>query len=323
MIKKLKTIFFGTPDFSIPSLEILSTHPFIELVGVVTMPDRPAGRGQKLTPPPVALYVLEKKIPLYQADNINNELALIQKFKDQKIDLFIVLAFAQFLKQPLLDLPRLGCFNIHTSLLPKYRGAAPIQYAILNADQTTGVSIQKMVQKMDAGDIAYSLTVPIEQDVTSGHLFTKLKFEAARALDQFIYRLISGEIDYLTQDENQVSFAPTIKKEQGYLDFKTLTTSEVINQIKAFDPWPGTYCFLGDQRLKIYSVSTVQQSLNPGQTYIENSDLLVGCLNGTIKLDIIQLEGRKKCSDKELLNGLKLTHSQIIINPETNKSDHE
>jgi methionyl-tRNA formyltransferase len=167
-MKKLRTIFLGTPDFSIPVLEMLTNHHNIELVQVITMPDRPAGRGQEMQSPPVAMFAKEKKIPLLQTENINKEEAFFENFNSTNTDLIIVLAFAQFLGTKILALPKLGCFNIHTSLLPKYRGAAPIQYALWNGDKSTGVSIQKMVKKMDAGDLAHSHPLPILENETGG-----------------------------------------------------------------------------------------------------------------------------------------------------------
>lgn len=146
-MKKLKTIFFGTPDFSIPALETLFSHPNVEITKVISMPDRPSGRGKLLHSPPIIDYCKNNKIPFLQTENINQETDFIEQIKKDKVDLFIVLAFAQFLKNELLDIPLFGAFNIHTSLLPKYRGAAPIQYALLNHDKKTGVSIQKMVKK--------------------------------------------------------------------------------------------------------------------------------------------------------------------------------
>ena len=151
-MEKLNCIFMGTPDFSVPTLSAIHNHTQINIVKVVTMPDRKSGRGKKLQAPPVAIYAKENNLPLIQAENINSEEDLLNL---EAVDLIIVIAFAQFLGSKVLALPKLGCFNIHTSILPKYRGAAPIQYALLNGDLSTGVSIQRMVKKMDAGDICH------------------------------------------------------------------------------------------------------------------------------------------------------------------------
>ena len=158
-MKKQRVVFCGTPDFSVPTLELLHNHPLIEVAYVVTMPDRPKGRGQQLHSPPVAEFAKQNKIPLFQTANINKENDFLNQLKREKIDFLMVLAFAQFLSDRVLNIPKLGCFNIHTSLLPKYRGAAPIQYALLNGDCVTGVSIQKITSKLDAGDVALAFPV--------------------------------------------------------------------------------------------------------------------------------------------------------------------
>jgi methionyl-tRNA formyltransferase len=312
---KLNVVFCGTPDFSLPTLELLHQHPHINLVGVVTMPDRPAGRGQELKSPPVAEYTKTHKIPLYQVENINREDDVLVELESKKIDFILVLAFAQFLGGRILKMPRLGCFNIHTSILPKYRGAAPIQYALLNGDQSTGVSIQRMVKEMDAGDLVHFHQMPISETETGGQLYTRLKFQAALSTNTLIENIIGKNLHFTPQDPSMVSFAPTLKKEDGFLDFKNSSIEKIKNQIRALDPWPGTYCFLNQQRLKIFEVESTDQKIAPGKTTLDFGQLSVGTLNGALRLSLIQLEGKKICSDHEILNGLKNKGGEIIINP--------
>jgi methionyl-tRNA formyltransferase len=311
-MKKLNIVFFGTPDFSVPSLEILANHPHINIKYVISMPDRKAGRGMELKSPEVIEYAKQNKITFFQTENINKEEDFIKTIESEKIDAFIVLAFAQFLGSKVLSLPSLGCFNIHTSLLPKYRGAAPIQYALLNGDSSTGVSIQRMVKKMDAGDLAWSHAVKINEGETGGQLYTRLKFQAALALNDFLFALKDGSITYEKQNESQVSFAPTLKREDGFLDFKNQDFETISNKVCALYPWPGTYCFLDKKRMKVFNISKSSSKLAPGEINIKHSHLLVGCLDQTVRLNYIQLEGKKACSDIELLNGLK---KDIVINP--------
>lgn len=315
MTKKFNVVFFGTPDFSLPTLETLAAHPSISLVAVVTMPDRPAGRGQELKSPPVAEFAKKHDLKLFQVDNINKSEDVLLELESMNIDFFLVLAFAQFLGSRVLSIPQLGCFNIHTSILPKYRGAAPIQYALLNGDTSTGVSIQKMVKEMDAGDLVHFDEVSIDPIDNGETLYNKLKNKAAQSTLTFIEKLQSNTIVYTPQDVSQVSFAPTIKKEDGFLDFRNSNFSKIQNQIRAFDPWPGTYCFLNSQRLKIYSIERHSKKLSPGETSLEHGQLLVGLKDCSIRLSKIQLEGKKVCSDNELLNGLKNKGGEIIINP--------
>ena len=311
-MKKIKSVFFGTPDFSVPCLELLHNHPNIDLQYVISMPDRKAGRGMELKSPAVIEYAKKNKIPFFQTENINQEEAFLEKLKKNDIDLFIVLAFAQFLKQPVLDLPQLGCFNIHTSLLPKYRGAAPIQYALLNGDSTTGVSIQKMVKKMDAGDIVHFQEINIAKNETGGQLYTRLKFTAALALNDFIPKIINNKnIQLQKQNETHVSFAPALKKTDGFLDFEKMSYEDIFNKIRALDPWPGTYCYLNKKRLKVFAIEKSHTKLQAGQVTIQNNMLEVGTTNGAIRLHSLQLEGKKPCSDIELLNGLR---DKITIN---------
>lgn len=314
-MKKLNVVFCGTPDFSVPTLELLHQHPHINLVGIVTMPDRPAGRGQELKSPPVAEYAKTHKLPLYQVENINREEALLAELEKKNIDFILVLAFAQFLGSRVLNLPKLACFNIHTSILPKYRGAAPIQYALMNGDTTTGVSIQRMVKAMDAGDIVHFHQIAIAPTENGGLLFTRLKFQAALSTNTLIDSILNNKLVYTIQDPSGISFAPTLKKEDGLLNFKESTISKIQNQIRALDPWPGTFCFLNSQRLKVFETERLQKSLQPGETSIEHGHLAVGTLDGVIRLSSVQLEGKKICSDTELLNGLKNKGGEILLNP--------
>ncbi len=299
-MKKLRTIFMGTPDFAVPCLELLKNHPDIELVNVVSMPDRPKGRGHKLQSPPVIDFCKNYKIPFLQTENINKE----ESFLETEVDLIIVLAFAQFLGSKVLSLPTKGAFNIHTSILPKYRGAAPIQYALLNNDESTGVSIQKMVKKMDAGDVAHFDELQLNKNETFPQLYTRLKFQAALSLNSFIDKLICSQVSYYTQDESKVTFAPSIKKEQGFLDFKNSTYSQLSAQVRALQPWPGTYCTFNGKRMKVLEVTESNQKLSPLEVSTSRG-LCIGTKEGSLELIEVQLEGKKKCDARDLLNGLQ------------------
>lgn len=304
-MKKLNVVFFGTPDFSVPTLEMLHQHPLINIVKIITMPDRPSGRGQELKSPPVAEYAKIHKLPLLQTENINREEDDLQKLEKEEVDFFLVIAFAQFLGSRLLAIPKLGAFNIHTSLLPKYRGAAPIQYALLNGDSSTGVSIQKMVKKMDAGDICHSYPMNISPYENGGMLFTRLKFQAALSTATLVEEILQNKLVFTAQDETVVSFAPTLQKEDGHLKFKEFSRREIQNRLRAFDPWPGVFCFLNGTRLKVFEIEECAEKLGAGTVDFGPKGLIVGCIDGALRLKAIQLEGKKRCSDFELLNGLK------------------
>ena len=315
MTKKLNVVFCGTPDFSVPTLEELFNNPLINIVGVITMPDRPAGRGQDLKSPPVAEFAKIHGIQLFQFENINREAQVLLELEKLEVDFFLVLAFAQFLGSRILAMPKLGCFNIHTSILPKYRGAAPIQYALLNGDTTTGVSIQKMVKEMDAGDLVHFDEIEITPDENGESLYNRLKNQAASSTKVLIQKMLDNKLVYTPQNLAGISFAPTLKKEDGMLDFKKSDYKKIYNQVRALDPWPGTYCFLNSQRLKVFAIEKLSRSLSPGETSTEHGFLSVGLLDCTIRLSKVQLEGKKICSDTELLNGLKNKGGEINLNP--------
>lgn len=310
-MKKFRVAYCGTPDFSVPTLDLLSNHPHIELVKIISMPDRPAGRGMDLKSPEVIDFARSKKIPFFQTENINKEPEMLKELKELNLDFVVVLAFAQFLGSEMLEIGRLGCFNIHTSILPKYRGAAPIQYALMNGDVETGVSIQKMVKKMDAGDLVHFQTVAISSTETGGQLYTRLKFQAALAMNDLIQKLLNNEVVYTPQNESKVSFAPTLKKEDGFLNFKEKSVGDILNLIRALDPWPGTYCFLNGKRMKVLAAEPYHAKVSPGNAKNDMGSLVAGCSDGSLRLVQVQLEGKKACSDRELLNGIK---SEINLN---------
>jgi methionyl-tRNA formyltransferase len=307
----LKTIFMGTPEIAVPCLESLAQNKLINLIKVISMPDRPFGRDQKLKTPEVAAATKEHQLPLLQIENINQDPHLLDLLK--QADLVIVFAFAQFLNEKILNAPKLGCFNIHTSLLPKFRGAAPIQAAILAGEKQTGVTIQKMVKKMDAGDIALQKIINISNDETGDSLYQKLKILSVAALAEFIEQLTQNKIRFIPQDESQISFAPILSREDGFLDFKNSDAISVLRKIRAFHSWPGSYCFLGDKRMKVFKAITSPLKLSPGKTEIVDNTLNIGCKDLSIRLIEIQLEGKKVCHDSTLLNGMK--KESLVINP--------
>lgn len=305
-MKKFNVVFCGTPDFSVPALELLNNHPHINLKSVISMPDRPAGRGQKLQSPPVIEYCKNNKVSFHQTENINKDDEFLSQLESEDIDFFVVLAFAQFLGKRVLELPKLGCFNIHTSLLPKYRGAAPIQYALLNGDKTTGVSIQKMVKKMDAGDLVKEFELPVAHTETGGQLYTRLKFQAALTLNDFITDLIEDKVVTKEQNEDDVTFAPTLAKDDGHIKFSEEDFETIWNKVRALKPWPGTFAFLNEKRLKIIEIEKYDtHKVAPGKLEIKNKMLLVGCKDATVRLSYVQLAGKKASSDTQLANGLQ------------------
>lgn len=301
----LKVVFCGTPDISTECLQTLFDLPSVEVVCVISQPDRPSGRGNKLKSPEVVELANSLGLKTFQTQNINKEPEFLEELESLKPDLFIVFAFAQFLGKRVLSLPRLGCFNIHTSLLPIYRGAAPIHYAVLNADKQTGVSIQKMVKKMDAGDICCDSTIPLSVDETTESLYIKLKSLASTLLTDFINSADNNTLSFKQQDESQASFAPTIKKDEGYIDFGSESAINIERKMRAFTPWPGIQFLLNNKRCKILKLKVSDSKLKPSQVLITKESFIIGCLNGSIELLKIQIEGKQAVDVSTWINGLQ------------------
>lgn len=301
----LKVIFCGTPDISTLALKALIEHPEVEIQYVISQPDRPSGRGNHLKSPEVIELAKSMGIRTFQTQNINKEIDFLNTLEALKPDLFIVFAFAQFLGKRVLSLPKLGCFNIHTSLLPRYRGAAPIHYAILNGDSHTGVSIQKMVKQMDAGDICLDQQIDISSGETTESLYEKLKVLASKTIVDFINATIGHSLTFRPQDESLASFAPTIKKDEGYIDFQIERADGIERKLRAFTPWPGVQCLVNNKRCKILALKQSDRTLEPGQIYMTKDQFFIGCLGGCVELLKVQLEGKQAVDIATWINGLQ------------------
>jgi methionyl-tRNA formyltransferase len=315
----LKVIFFGSPEFVLDALDSLHQSSHIELSLVVSNIDKPAGRGQKLTSPPVIEYCKKNSIPFHQSENINKDEVLTQILNQLQPDLFIVFAFSHFLSEKLLNLPKVGAFNIHTSLLPKYRGSSPIHYALLNGDKLTGVSIQKMVKKMDAGDIYYTMECLIEPKDDFLTLSHKLKSLSKTALNNFINKLEISQLSPVTQDESRVTFAPLIKKEDGLIDFKKLSAIQISNCFRAYKLWPGIFTYLQNQIVKILDCEPLEGSLRPAELKIVNHKLLAGCAEGILQINKLQFPNKSPISSLDYINGSRADVPKTI--GETNENN--
>ncbi|MFT6068708.1 MAG: methionyl-tRNA formyltransferase [Bacteriovoracaceae bacterium] len=312
-MKKLSVVFCATPEIANNCLEFLNESKSIDLKLVVSMPDRPAGRGKELRSPAVISLAKKLGIKTFQSENLNKDELFKEWLSENEVDLFIVFAFAQFLGSRILEHPKMGCFNIHTSLLPKYRGAAPMQYALFNGDKETGICIQKMVSKMDAGDIAGELKLTIKEEDNLGTLHDQFQLMAPKLLEDFIFKVQSDSLSLIKQDESNVSFAPSIPKDKTVLNFLDNSSLELLNLIRGISPIPAAYCFLNNKRLKVFEGELSEVKLNPGETSVKFNSLLVGTKEGSIRLKTVQIEGKGKCKDNELLNGLKNSFDDFII----------
>lgn len=298
----LRTVFMGTPPFAAKILEALVAAGQSP-IAVVCQPARATGRGLKEQPCAVELLAREKGIPVLAAESINTA-ENIAELKAFGADVFLVAAFGQILKKEVLAIPKQFSLNVHGSLLPKWRGAAPIQRALLAGETTAGVTIQKMALRMDAGEILLTRTIPVGEDDTSGDLFEKLSELGGEALVEAVRLVESGSAHFTPQNEAEATYAPKLSREEGVIDW-TLEASRIRFAVRALQPWPVAETKLGKDRLKLFKVDVVRSSvaLAPGETHTDHSTFLwVGCGSGTVlALTQIQLENRKKLEIRDFL----------------------
>ncbi|MGX7418482.1 methionyl-tRNA formyltransferase [Carnobacterium gallinarum] len=312
-----KIVFMGTPAFSVPILEALIAHEEYEVVAVVTQPDRPVGRKKVLTPTPVKEAAVKQGIMVLQPEKISGS-AEMQAIVELQPDLIVTAAFGQFLPQSLLDVPRLGAVNVHASLLPKYRGGAPIHYALINGETETGVTIMYMEKKMDAGDILGQRTLSITSKDDVGSLFERLSIVGRDLLLETLPHLIAGTIQPIKQDEALVTYSPNISREEEVVDWGK-TATEIDWKVRGMRPWPVAYTMLQGNRLKIWDVTPMvdEKTIEKPGTIIalEKEAILVACGAGTVlRLNQIQPAGKGKLTAGEFLRGVgsQLTVGEMV-----------
>lgn len=300
----MKIVFMGTPDFAVPVLHMLVENGY-DIVQVVTQPDRAKGRKQILTPPPVKVAAEKLGIPVFQPEKIKQE-AEWTKVKEVAPDLVVTAAFGQILPKELLDIPSKGCVNVHASLLPKYRGGAPIHQAVIDGEKETGITIMYMVEKLDAGDILAQKSIPISPDDTTGTMHDKLSRLGADLLKETIPMIQDGNVIARPQDTDLVTFAPNIKKDQEIIHWDQ-TATNIFNQVRGLNPWPVAFTLVKEMRFKIWETYVVskQTEQEPG-TVIEltNEAILIACGNGTVlALSKVQPSGKKPMDVPTFLRG--------------------
>lgn len=299
----LRIIFMGTPDFAAATLQALIDGPD-EVVAVVTQPDRAKGRGKKLTPPPAKIVAEKGNIPVLQPTKIKTE-----EFRNGLLsyqpDLIVVTAYGRILPNSLLELAPMGCINVHGSLLPQYRGAAPIQWAILKGEKEVGVTIIQMDEGMDTGDMLLKAKMVPATDETAGSLFGKLSALGSETLLKAIKGLQEGSIIPIEQDHEQATEAPMLKKDDGLIDWSKPAV-EIECLIRGLDPWPTAFCFLEGKRLRLFSPEVVYKDsdLSPGTVLqADKRGLLIACGSNTLLVKEIQPEGKKRMSVEAFLCG--------------------
>ena len=308
----MKIIFMGTPDFAVGTLEALITGGY-EIALVVTQPDKPQGRKMELTPPPVKVCALQHGLEVYQPTRVREQSSM-EYLKKYEPDMIVVAAFGQILPKELLELPKYGCINVHASLLPNYRGSAPIQWSILNGDAETGVTIMQMDTGIDTGDMIAKRTVPIEEEDTGGSLFDKLAEVGAKLLVDTIPSIVDGTATYTKQDEACATKVGMIQKSQGVIDFHR-SAQEINCQIRALNPWPSAYTKLHGKTLKIWKAKVVASDGNyePGSiARITKDELCIATGEGLLSVLEVQLEGKKRMATADFLRGVTLAEGEML-----------
>ena len=294
----------GSPDFALPTLRALDAH--FDVIGVVTQPDRRAGRGRKLVPPPVKSLARELGIPVVQPARLHKSPQAMAQLRTWSPDVIVVAAFGQILKPEVLDLPPHGCVNVHASLLPRWRGAAPINAAILHGDAQTGITIMQMDPGLDTGPILTQRAIPIGEADTAGTLFVKLADLGAELLVETLPRYLNGEITPQPQDDSQATYAPMLKKADGELDFSR-PAAELARKVRAFHPWPGTYLRWSGGTLKIHAAHPAEGTESPGAgvRIIHDGFPAVGTSQGILVLDTVQPPGKRPMPGDAFLRGAR------------------
>lgn len=292
--KNKKLIFLGTPDFAVSALSALVEFGY-QISAVISQPDRPQGRRQILKETPVATYAKQKGLKLLQPSSINNK-DVLSEIKKLEPDLIITAAYGQILRQEVLDIPKYGCLNIHASLLPDYRGAAPINAAIIDGKNESGITIMKMDIGCDTGDILFQEKVAISKTMTAGNLFDKLAQVGGETIVQFLPDYFQGNYQALKQNEDQATYAPKMSRETGEINWAK-SAEEIACLIRGTQPWPGSYTFFENKRIKIYSAQVVDKtSINgkPGELINCDGGMIVQCGQGSLKLEDIQFSSGKR-----------------------------
>ena len=308
----MKVVFMGTPDFSVPTLEkiIEAGH---EVIGVVTQPDKAKGRGKKVVYSPVKEKALEHNLPVYQPRRAR-EPEFIEQMQALNPDIMIVVAFGQILPKAILDIPKYGCVNVHASLLPKYRGAAPIQWAVINGDAVSGVTTMQMDVGLDTGDMLLKAEVPLAEDETGGSLFDKLSTLGGELLIETMEKIEAGDIHPEKQDDSQAGeYARTLDKALGNVDF-SMSAAAIERLIRGLNPWPSAYTFYNGKTMKLWKAEVVSGTdAKPGEIIsVDKQSFTVQTGEGGLRILELQLEGKKRMDAGSFLRGCALNVGEML-----------
>lgn len=308
----MKVVYMGTPDFAVKPLEALIEAKY-EVVGVFTQPDKPVGRKAILTPPPVKVVALDNNIPVFQPDSLKNGVG-VEILNDLKPDVVIVVAYGKILPKDFLDFPEYGCINIHGSILPEYRGAAPIQWSVLDGKEFAGVTSMQMDVGLDTGDMLLTATTKIGENETSGELYDRLTVIGADLLIETLEKLPKGELTPVKQDDSKSTYASMLDKSMSPVDFNE-SAQKVHNKIRGLDPWPVALTVLDGKNLKLFS-SQISQDLHggkPGEAVVLKNGLAIFCGDGkAVVVKDVQYEGKKRMSAADFFRGHPITEGTIL-----------
>ncbi len=302
--ENIRTVFMGTPEFALATLQGLIDSG-VQLVGVYTQPDRPKGRGKQMAAPPVKQLALQYAIPVYQPVKLRAPEA-VAELEALAPDLIVVVAYGQILPQSVLDIPRYGCINVHASLLPKYRGAAPINKAIMDGETETGITTMHMDAGLDTGDMLVKRRLTIGENETAGELHDRLALLGRETMAETLRQLCVGTLTPEKQDDALTCYAPMLKKEDGRIDW-TRPAAELHNQVRGLDPWPGAYTTLHGAPLKLAATRPASGNGEPGKVVAADaSGVSVACGDGLLVIGELQLAGRKRLAVGDFLRGQPL-----------------
>ncbi len=315
----MKIVFMGTPDFAAGALRALISAGH-EIVLAVTQPDRAKGRSDRPVPSPVKEVALENGIPVFQPEKIKTA-GSVEELRKYDADIFVVAAFGQIISKEILDMPKYGCVNIHASLLPKYRGASPIQRVILDGEEKTGVTIMQMDEGIDTGDMLYRIETPISDEDTFETLHDRLMEIGGKAITEALPLLEEGKLKAEKQDDSKSCYARLIKKEMGRIDFGKSST-EIGRLIRGMNPWPSAFTFLGGKQLKIWSAKLIDEiddaagnagNAAPGEVCMVTKDsIIVRCGEGYLAITELQAEGKKRMSAEAYLRGSSIAPGTVL-----------
>ena len=305
----MNIVFMGTPDFAVPCLKALLDAGY-RVTGVFTQPDKPKGRGYQLAAPPVKELALTHGIPVFQPQKMKNNPEALEQLKQCKADLLVTVAYGKILPKEMLALPPLGCINVHSSLLPKYRGPGPIQWSVINGETETGVTTMYMAEGVDTGDMLEKASLPIGENETADELHDRLAQLGAQLLLSTVAKAEAGTLTPVPQDDSLATHAPMLDKEMALLDF-TKPAAEVHNLIRGLSSWPCAYTFYQGKRLKVYRSRLSPLRGRPGEL-VDPKRFVVACGDGAVEFETVQYEGSRRMPGADFLRGKKPAEGEIL-----------